>query len=335
MLMGFDRYKNGIIVDNFTGHGVGDVSDNDYSVSMDVAQGELRPAFHQDNIGLMEVSSDLSTTITDAIRTTNGYQKTGDLITLPYTAVTLIEQPYASTTVNLNPYDTIPFIGNITLTPEFDDWMDTEVQPEMVIDMAGTYDVLTELASSGAVDLNLGTVWNNWNTNWSGAVQEINRVTSGRTTTITTQESGTKTRSGIRSSLVPRTVRHSLGNLVTSVAFAPFIRAKDVAFSASGMKPTTRVYPFFDGEDVSDYVTPTGSSAGAALTTDATGSCSGTFAIPNPADTSKPKWRTGTRTFRLTSNSTNSLVQGVFTSAEKDYHAKGYDEYCTRHDSFN
>ena len=72
-----------------------------------------------------------------------------------------------------------------------------------------------------------------------------------------------------------------------------------------------------------DYVTPTGSSAGAALTTDANGSCSGTFAIPNPADTSKPKWRTGTRTFRLTSNSTNSLVQGVFTSAETDYQAKG------------
>ena len=29
---GFDRFKNGIIVDNFTGHGVGDVSDNDYSI---------------------------------------------------------------------------------------------------------------------------------------------------------------------------------------------------------------------------------------------------------------------------------------------------------------
>jgi hypothetical protein len=97
---GFDRFKNGFIVDNFTGHGIADVTDDNYSVSMDMAQGELRPSFHQDNIGLMETSSDLSTTITDAIRTTNGYQRTGDLITLPYTAVTLIEQPYASNTVN-------------------------------------------------------------------------------------------------------------------------------------------------------------------------------------------------------------------------------------------
>ena len=77
---GFDRFKNGIIVDNFTGHGIGDVVDNDYSISMDMAQGELRPAFHQDNIGLSEIQSDLSTAATDTsrIRSTNGYQKTGD-----------------------------------------------------------------------------------------------------------------------------------------------------------------------------------------------------------------------------------------------------------------
>ena len=92
---GFDRFKNGIIVDNFTGHGIADVSDADYSVSMDMANGELRPAFHQDNINLIESDSSLanSTAMTDTIRTTNGYQKTGDLITLPYTSVSYAEQP--------------------------------------------------------------------------------------------------------------------------------------------------------------------------------------------------------------------------------------------------
>ena len=89
------------------------------------------------------------------------------------------------------------------------------------------------------------------------------------------------------------------------------------------MKPSTRVFAFFDGEDVNQYVTPTGSSAGAALTTDANGSCSGTFAIPDPKTTGNPKWRTGRRTFRLTTSSTNSLMQGVFSSAETDYVAKG------------
>ena len=62
---GFDRFKNGIIVDNFTGHGIGDVSDNDYSVSMDMAKGELRPAFHHmDNINLIEADSALANSTT-------------------------------------------------------------------------------------------------------------------------------------------------------------------------------------------------------------------------------------------------------------------------------
>ena len=81
---GLDRFKNGIIVDNFTGHGIGDVGDADYSVSMDMANGELRPSFHQDNIALIESDSSLenSTAMTDTIRSTNGYQKTGDMLDL-------------------------------------------------------------------------------------------------------------------------------------------------------------------------------------------------------------------------------------------------------------
>ena len=65
---GFDRFKNGIIVDNFTGHGIGDVADNNYSISMDMAKGELRPAHHMDNTNLIESDSSLenSTAMTDA-----------------------------------------------------------------------------------------------------------------------------------------------------------------------------------------------------------------------------------------------------------------------------
>ena len=35
---GFDRFKNGFIVDNFTGHGIGDVGNLDYKCSMDMAK---------------------------------------------------------------------------------------------------------------------------------------------------------------------------------------------------------------------------------------------------------------------------------------------------------
>jgi len=328
---GFDRFKNGIIVDNFTGHGIGDVADNDYSISMDMAQGELRPAFHQDNIALVERQSDTTTLATDTSRSTAGYRKTGDLITLPYSNVTYIEQPFATRTVNLNPYDTQGFIGNIVLDPPIDEWFETERQPEMVIDMPGTFDVFSNLSSAGVLDLNLGTVWNNWNDTWAGTVQDTNRRTNttrngNQVTTVTTIETEQRVgqrRSGIRTGLVPQTVRTSFGDRVVNVAFAQFIRSRTVSFTATGMKPDTRIYPFFDGLAVSEYVTPTGSSLGAALTTDTNGSASGTFAIPDPTVDENPRWRTGTRTFRLTSSVINTLTGDLFTSAEVDYVAKG------------
>ena len=326
---GFDRFKNGIIVDNFTGHGIADVTDADYSVSMDMAEGELRPAFHQDNIGFIEADSALenSTAMTDAIRTTNGYQKTGDLITLPYTEKSYKNQPYASGTANLNPYDTIPFVGTMTLTPEIDEWFDTERQPELVVDLPGTYDAISDLANEKVLDLNVGTVWNNWNDTWAGSVKEVNRQvsTSGntQTTTITTEQRVKQRRSGIRTALVPNVVKTQFGDRVTSINFIPFIREKTITFTAQGMKPNTRVHPFFDGIDVAAYVTPTGSSAGSALTTNAQGIASGTFAIPDPNVEGNPRWRTGKRIFRLTTNTINSLTGDIFTSAEADYTAKG------------
>ena len=51
---------------------------------------ELRPKCVLKNAPLLEVAT------TDATRTTTGYQKTGDLITLPYTHTTLAEQQYAT-----------------------------------------------------------------------------------------------------------------------------------------------------------------------------------------------------------------------------------------------
>ena len=339
---GFDRFKNGYIVDNFTGHGIGDVADNNYSVSMDMAAGELRPAHHMDNTNLIESDSALanSDAMTTAIRTTNGYQKTGDLITLPYTEEAYITQSFASTTVNLNPYDVISYVGQVTISPDQDEWMETEVLPEMTIDIPGVFDSLTDEAGNAVQELNLGTVWNEWNTNWTSVpiagTEQTTRLRRERRaqhpfirdTNRTTQdfrEISNSTRTGIRSTLVPGGLQtQSLGNRVVQVAFATFMRTRTITFTATSMKPTTRIYPFFDGVDVSAYVTPTGSSAGAALTTDANGSATGTFVIPDPKVTDNPKWRVGKRTFRLTTSSTNVLTEGlVFSSAEVDYTAKG------------
>ena len=40
---GLDRFKNGILVDNFTGHGVGEVINPDYKASIDPRKQIMRP----------------------------------------------------------------------------------------------------------------------------------------------------------------------------------------------------------------------------------------------------------------------------------------------------
>lgn len=47
---GLDRFKNGILVDSFTGHNVGAVSNPDYNISIDPQRRELRPRFNLENI---------------------------------------------------------------------------------------------------------------------------------------------------------------------------------------------------------------------------------------------------------------------------------------------
>ena len=46
-------------------------------------------------------------------RTAAGYQKTGDLLTLPYTETEMVNQPYASRIENVNPFNVMAWIGSI------------------------------------------------------------------------------------------------------------------------------------------------------------------------------------------------------------------------------
>jgi len=330
---GFDRFKNGFIVDNFTGHNIGDVGNTEYAVSIDMAKGELRPTFKEDAVQLIEADDD-GTSILASDRTAANYQKTGDLITLPYTETTLIDQPFASKSVNVNPFDVFTWSGNIALTPPTDEWKETERAPELVINNTGAFDTLvSDLGNSALNGFEIGTIWNDWQDFWAGAPRDVaSRDVSGVQRDgrrlfvrqeIETAQTVSQTRTGIRQRIVPQVVRNSIGDRIVNVAFVPFIRSRTITFNATRMKPNTRVYPFFDNIDISSYITPTGGSLGGNLVTDANGAVSGTFAIPDPTVNSNPRWRTGQRVFRLTSSSTNTTTSEVETSGEAEYIARG------------
>ena len=310
---GLDRFKNGIVVDSFKGHNVGDVFSPEYRAAMDMSEGELRPTHFTDQVKLIEDA----TINTDSLRSGQGYQKTGDLITLPYTSSAFIQNEFASKTVNCNPFLVFQYQGEVALTPDVDEWKDIVRRPDLIVNDNGIFESLRDVVGMGNA---IGTVWNEWQTNWTG--RWSTNTTTGNTRTIAEGRTGTQTRNGITRELVGSNVnRQTFGDRVVDISFIPFIRSRTISFSGTRLKPNTRVYPFFDNVDVSAFVTPTSGVLGGALITDANGAISGTFAIPN---TDTTRFRAGERIFRLTSSSTNaSTDQDVDTFADGRYSARG------------
>ena len=338
-----DRFKNGFIVDPFYGHNIGNPGDPDYFISIDAERGEARPQFYEDTVRLT-YNAGASTNI----------QKTGDVLTLPYTHSVFIDQPSASRTEFVNPFDVITFVGVMDLSPSSDDWKDTETRPELIVDNQGLFDVVNFLADESGV---LGTVWNEWQTQWTGRSLSNNvSVTSGanwrttQTDVIETIQSA-QARAGIRTSVAPDTIQTSLGERVVDVRMVPFIRSRRVKFKVIGLKPNTRMYPFFESVAVSDFCKPLTSfdrfsdapvdpepNASAlrhpdltanditngtnALVTNAAGELVGEFYIPN---TAAVRFRTGDRTFRLTDDPNNNFDLAT-CSAQAVYTASGITE---------
>ena len=284
---GNERFKNGIIVDNFTGHGVGDVLNEDYKASIDTREQYLRPPFLSDQV---DMSTSFSATLSD------GVTKTGDLVTLSYTTDVFVSQTHATTGVNLNPYSVLPFIGNLSLNPPGDTWVDTTTRPTVHTNISGDYDAWISGASNG-----FGTQWNDWQTNSSGTTTSSTNPSFGTPGRSTVTTNTAQTRTGIQTTVTPRTVTESLGDRIVDVNVQPFIRAKTVTITATGMKPNTRLWPYFDDNDVSTICTPSGGTLGVPIYSDSNGAVTITMAIP--AGT----YRTGEKVVRLLSNSSNSL----------------------------
>jgi hypothetical protein len=352
---GFSRFKNGFVVDGFYGHNVGDVSHPDYNCSVDKSLGVLRPKFDERSVNLVRKTGDTGTAVIHA----------GGVVTMPYTEVTEIDQPYSSYAEFVNPYNVVIWDGTIKLSPDSDEWKEVDLLPDIIINDNSLYDQFLAAAEEEGI---LGTVWNEWQTNWSGtptvetSAEEIRlrgseaaNLTGTRrgggmaVVTRTTQTStftGDRTRDGMRTSIASDTVFKEVGNVVVEVNFIPFMRARKVAFKAELLKPNTRVYPFFNGTDVSNfcreeaftefhaqrddvvqYTDVTAHPAGATqLITDASGKVEGTFVIPR---NSNLRFKTGTREFKLTDSNVNNDGTST-TKASENFYAMGVLETTQR-----
>ena len=312
---GLDRFKSGILVDEFSGHSIGNVFSGDYKCSIDFQERFLRPPFNQ-NLTDLDYNSTDSTQV----------QRTGDLISLPYTSEVFIDQPLASKFINVNPFAVVAWIGIVEMIPPNDNWIDTNTRPEVVVNLNGENDGWEQMVGFG-----FDSQFNSWETIGTGRTLRSNtrgttaaeRRGAGRGQALRTQtetvsfQQGSVERAEITGT---ETVRNEIGERVTDVSIIPFIRARDITINVTGMKPMTQIYPFFDGEAVSEYCTPSGGNLGDPLYTDDSGAISDlVFSLPN---TDTLRFRVGDKQMLFLDNSAGDLVIAS-TRAEIIYSASG------------
>jgi hypothetical protein len=249
------RFKNGIVVDSFKGHSVADVSSVEYSASIDPVNQELRPSF---NVSSRMLNFDSANS--------TGYLQTGPFVTIAASNTTFVNQPLASKSLNINPFNVVNYIGKITLNPPSDIWVDTTKKADVLVNLGGDKDAW-DLIMRGLSNAGFEYEWGNWQTQWTGSDSNTQFIgngavswaqipgVAGNSIQTTTTTSVAETRSGILSRAVPQTITQSLGDRVIDVSVIPYMRAKTVLFTATDFKPDTVLYPFFDNTPVEQYVT--------------------------------------------------------------------------------
>ena len=340
---GLNRFKSGFVVDNFKGHRVGAALNPDYKIAVDIINGELRPKCVMRSVNLIEKFTN------DADRTAQNYQRTGDLITLRYEEIALIDQTFGTRFENVQPYSSPNWIGNISLSPSGDDWFETESLPIINSSVQGNYD--TVLANNTN---SLGTFWNAWEICSVGVTTDSTQewkteygakgYTKSEVQTSIDTTTTNKQQSGVTNTIVEDIVYTDSSAISTSIV--PFCRARKIKFVGECFMPGIQVFPFFDGVDVSAFTEPlnanysndtlssvSAANQGLSLVTDIAGKVEGFFSIPSHTEideVNNPKFETQKELeFRLTSSSTNSKIgyNGVLvsnaTAGHTTYEAKG------------
>lgn len=328
---GLDRFKNGFIADNFADLQAADVGNLEFKAGVDRGRRELRPRFKSANFALEPAT--LGTNV----------QWSNHVATLPFTSEIQSENPYATKHISINPYFQFNKRGTLALSPNVDTWSDETRLPDVVTDIDAGMDAMRDIADAAGL---LGTNWGSWvNQNSTIVASNTSRdVFRGvdaagrplwRETRTTSQTTATtQGRTGTQTTLDSRIQSYTIEDIVKDVQIIPFVRSRTVEFYATRMLPNTRIYAYFDGQNVSEFCRDIGFGLnsdnaasrldqvayGAPMFTDANGEFRGEFLIPGG------RFFTGKTTLKLSNDSTGNFDPDMeSTSAEATYFSGGLD----------
>lgn len=244
---GLNRFKNGILVDDFSTFSVGDTYNPDFSASINTRSQFLSPALLVKNYVLQNqhlmVNPNLSSSSITGLNYTPIKNGKSGFYMLNYTEDALIAQPLASRTTNVNPGGIGSPIGVINLTPPMDNWIDHTAQPDtlFVDPNLKAYQATNQLnLLEGDPTLSVA--------DWKSVPGTRVSSDDGSYTTVTEQRSNQYTY-GYWSQTY-----NQVGDYLTNISILPYIRSQHLTFQATGMLFNTKVNAFFDGKRVSRLV---------------------------------------------------------------------------------
>lgn len=281
---GLNRFKNGIMVDDFSSFSAADTANPDFNASINRRTRRLSASqnvqnFPLKNLALVNNMSRPSQTLLDSLSyaiSTDGYV---NYFTLPYTTSNIIEQKLASRTTNINPF-TMPLTeGIISLSPNVDNWVDTKYAPSLLIidpnlqvfQQSNQINVLqfgdwqtvsstTVLSgSSSSSSTSTSTQENHRGEDW-GFGENVGTVTT--TTSWTTVDTFTTTLQQQQNNILGPYANigstYALNNgYITDISILPWIRKQEIVVLTSGLLFNTPVHNYFDNVNVDNYIRKT------------------------------------------------------------------------------
>lgn len=310
---GLSRFKNGFIVDPMNDVNIANTDDPQYKAAIHFDKRVMTPALNTFPLDLKYVSSSSASIFPSA--------SSPEIATLSRNAnVQLLSQPYATNfrncVSNFWKYD-----GNPQISPSHDMAHDTIENPTPIgLDIAGIFQDLQQILPM------TGTVFEGpiieGASSSTSSFDPTRRLLTTTTVTPRTQM-GRTLNVGVNSS-----PENAVGDFVTNVTMQPFMRSRNIRVFVSGLRPSTKHYFFFDGENVDANVAPGLVNAmdardimpvgarGTAVSTDANGILRAVFTIP------QGKFYVGDRVLTVVDVEQYSSIESASTSkADITYHA--------------
>lgn len=249
---GLNRFKNGIVVDDFSSYATADTNNPDYSATINRRDRVMTATQNVQNFPLKSSAlvSNINS-ISPSSKSSLGYSINSDgninYFALPYSTANVATQKFASRTVNVNPFSFSNKEGVLSLTPNMDNWVDTKYKPALLI-IDPNLEVFQ--ASKNINVLSVG----DWKTIPGTTVTK----TTGGTGWSTTSTYVSQSQTNILGAYDKIGNTYSLNNgYITDISVLPYIRPQQIVINSKGMLFNTPVNVYFDGVNVDKYIRKT------------------------------------------------------------------------------